>query len=150
LSHGPDADRPSVRSIPKNLAGRFHATQSRFRSNGIVIDGFGDLGRGHCLAGKRQFTQDHLAYGPTGALSARPPRLGSSTTAGSFAGQHLHRRSKTFLPGFDQSGFLGFLFAQGEGRPSISFQHVQVLVSFLKGCRHLSLPFLLSHNPGKR
>jgi hypothetical protein len=92
------------------------------------------LGCRHRLAGKRQFTQDHFADRPTPA----PPHqffacgicLGS--TSGNFATQQLDGRLKPLLSGLDQFGFLGFLFAEGERRLSVSFQGIQVRAGFLK------------------
>src|SRR3984893_14364190 len=64
-------DGPSALFIPKHLAGAFHAFQRRFGSVGKVLDGFRDLGCRHCLAGKRQFTQDQLRYRPSTAPMPR-------------------------------------------------------------------------------
>jgi hypothetical protein len=141
LSHGCVADCPSAPCVPKHLAAFFHALQRRFRSLGEVIDGLGNLGCCHCLAGKRQFAQDQFAYLPTDTSPARLVRIrcgsagcgniGCGSVGCGIAGrncraEHFHGRSKTFLAGFDQPGFLGFLFAQRERRPSVSLQRVQI------------------------
>src|SRR5216683_6407478 len=83
------------------------------------MDGFGNLVCRHWEAGKRQFTQDQLWYVPTRASPARlfgMIRFGIAD--GNFPAEHIHRRSKSFLPGFDQPGFLSFLFAQGQEEQS--------------------------------
>ena len=50
-------------------------------------------------------------------------------TGRSFAAEQFQRRLKSFLPGFDQLGFLGHLFAQGERGLSVNFQIRQVHAS---------------------
>ena len=136
-SHGRDADCPAALAIPQHLAGFLQAREHRLRSIEIVIDGFGDLACGHGLAGKRQLAQDQLWHAPACAAPVEcfgMIRFGIAD--GNFTAEHFHRRSKAFLPGFDQPSFLGFLCAQRKRLPSISLQSVQIPESFLKWCRH--------------
>jgi hypothetical protein len=159
LRHSCVAYCPSAPCVPKHLAGFFHALQRHFRSLGLVIDGLPDLGCRHCIAGKRQFTQDQFADVPTHASPAgflgMGCRLGCGITSRNCQAEHFHRRLKPFLAGFDQPGFLGFLFAKRERDPSISFQRVQIRKSFLHWRRHRSSPLLaevplLRDRPRKR
>ena len=80
---------------------------------------------------KRQFTQDQLGYVPTHAPSARLLGIGCGIADRNCRIEHFHRRLKPFLAGFDQLGFLGFLFAERERRPSIGLQRVQIRTSLL-------------------
>ncbi len=159
LSHGCVADCPSAPCGPKHLASFFHALERHFRSLGLVIDGLGDLGCRHCLAGKRQFTQDQLADVPTNASPSRVLGMGCGIGRGIISRncrpEHFHRRLKPFLAGFDQLGFLGFLFAKRERHLSIGFQRFQIRKSSLHWRRHRSSPFfaevrLLRDRPRKR
>src|ERR1700730_13584514 len=68
------------------------------------------------------------AAGISGKLSVLSRGSG---TGRSFAEQ-CQRRLKSFLPGFNQLGFFGLLFAQGECRLSVGFQAGQVRASALK------------------
>jgi hypothetical protein len=127
-------DCPSPLFIPKHSAAAFHAIQCRFGSVGKVLDGSRDLACRHCLAGKRQFTQDQLRYRPS---TAPPPRfLGAGCpltvaeatsrrlsvlfrygiTGRSFAAKDVQCRAKSFLPCLYQLGLFCFLFTQGECR----------------------------------
>jgi hypothetical protein len=66
---GTIAHRPSLfRSTWPALSMR----STPFRFGRKILDGFRDLGCRHCLAGKRQFTQDQLRYRPS---TAPPPRF---------------------------------------------------------------------------
>jgi hypothetical protein len=133
LCQGRRADCPST-FISKHLAVSFQSLQRCFGSLGDVIDSLGDLIRRHLMAAKRQFTQDHFAYGPTHSPSHRLFAVGIflDIAGSNFVAQHLDGRSKSFLPGFDQLGFLGFLFAERERRLSVSFEPIQVRAGFLK------------------
>ena len=138
-----NADCPST-FISKHLAVSLQALQCCFGSLGDVINRLGDLGRRHLMAAKRQFAQDHFAYGPT---HSSPHRLFAGICpdiAGSnFTTQQLDGRSKPVLPGFDQLGLLGFLFAERERRLSVSFQCIQVRAGSLKSLFHRRSPLIL-------
>ena len=94
----------------------------------------GDLGRRHLMAAKRQFAQDHVADGPTHSSPHRlfAVRICPDIAGSNFTTQYIDGRSKSFLPGFEQLGFLGFLFADRERRLSVSFQCIQVRAGSLK------------------
>jgi hypothetical protein len=121
LSHGSDADCPPALATPNQLTGRFHTPESGFGTPGVVINGFGNLRYAHRPTRKRQFAQDKLAYGPAHASARGFPFSRSGAPAVNLASEYLHRRLKPFCAGFHEPGFLGLLFAQREGCPSLSF-----------------------------
>src|SRR5262249_54107209 len=107
------ADCPSILLISDDLAAFFHAFQGCFSELERIFDGFGDLGCRRGLAGKRQFARDQLTYVPAG--TALPELLGTirgvDIGGGNMLAKYLQSFSKSLLPGFDQLGFLGLLFA---------------------------------------
>ena len=71
VGKGCRSDCPPIRAIPIYLATLFHAHQGRFRSIGVVVNRFGNLFKGHCLARECQLMHDQLAYVPTLASPAK-------------------------------------------------------------------------------
>ena len=68
------------------------------------------------------------AAGISGKLSV----LSRGIVTGISFAEQCQRRVKSFLPGFNQLGFFGLLFAQDECRLSVGFQASQVRASSLK------------------
>jgi hypothetical protein len=68
---------------------------------------------------------------PARLLGIRPGVVGRGLLA-----ENLQRGSKSFLPGFDQLGFFGFLFAQSQRSASLGFQAIKIRESFLERCLH--------------